>query len=128
MRITALVREHLRFKDLPKMRPAKAKRFLLREDFLDHLELHRADCLASHGDLTGWEWAVAAHRALLAEPPRPARLVTGDDLIAMGYRPGPRFKEILEFVEDAQLESRVRSREAALSLVRQTFPHNELAR
>ncbi len=122
MRITALVREHLRFKDLPKMRPAKAKRFLLREDFLDHLELHRADCLASHGDLTGWEWAVAAHRALLAEPPRPARLVTGDDLIAMGYRPGPRFKEILEFVEDAQLEGRVRSRETALSLVRQTFP------
>ncbi len=122
-RITVLVREHLRIKDLPKMRPAKAKRFLMRDDLTDLLELHRADCLASHGDLWVWEWATQAHRALLADEGRPPRLLSGDDLIAMGYRPGPRFKEILAFVEDAQLEGRVHAREEAMALVRQEFPH-----
>ncbi len=124
-RITALVREHLRIKDLAKMRPAKAKRFLLRDDFLDHVELHRADCLASHADLSAYEWALQAHRALLAEQPRPARLLTGDDLIALGYRPGPQFKEILDYIDDAQLEGRLDSRDAARALVRQRFPPDD---
>lgn len=121
-RVCALVREHIRIKDLPKMRPAKAKRFLGREDVAEHLELHRADCLASHGDLSVWEWAAAALRATPEEERRPARLLTGDDLIAAGYSPGPRFKEMLESALDAQLERRVRSREEALALVREEFP------
>jgi len=121
-RIVALVREHLRVGELPKMRAAKAKRFLLRDDIADHLELHRVDCLASHGDLAVWEWATRAREALLAEEPRPRRLLTGDDLIAMGYRSGPRFAQMLEFVEDAQLEGRVHTREEATALVRETFP------
>ena len=125
-RITALVREHLRVKDLPKMRPAKAKRFLMRDDAADHLELHHADCLASHGNLAVWEWAVAARRALTDGVLRPLRLFTGDDLIAMGYRPGARFKQMLECVEDAQLEGRVRTREEALTLVKERFPVEEL--
>lgn len=127
-RIVALVREHLRVAELPKMRAAKAKRFLLRDDIHDHLELHRADCLASHGDLTIWEWAVRAREALLAEEPRPKRLLSGDDLIAMGYRPGPQFAKMLEFVEDAQLEGRVQTREAAAALVREAFPTGGVVR
>jgi poly(A) polymerase len=121
-RIVELVRNHLRIADLAKMRPAKAKRFLLREDFLDHLELHRVDCLASHGDMTEWEWATRAYQALLAEPPPAKRLLTGDDLIAMGYQPGPSFAKILEVVEDAQLEGRVRTPEMARALVAEMFP------
>lgn len=121
-RIVALVRNHLRVAELAKMRPAKAKRFLLQADFLDHLELHRVDCLASHGNLTAWEWATHAYQALLAEPPPRQRLLSGDDLIAMGYRPGPDFATILECVEDAQLEGRVSTRDAAMALVRETFP------
>ncbi|MBI2122814.1 MAG: hypothetical protein HYT96_01475, partial [Armatimonadetes bacterium] len=58
---------------------------------------------------------------LIARPSHP-RLITGDDLIALGLQPGPKFKEIIEFVEDAQLEGRVSSRDEALALVRQTFP------
>jgi len=121
-RVTSLVREHLRVKDLPKMRPAKAARFLLRPDAPDHLELHRADCLASHGHLDVYEWAVAARDALRAAHPRSAPLLTGDDLIALGYVPGPLFKEMLETVGDAQLEGTIRSPEEARAFVRARFP------
>jgi poly(A) polymerase len=121
-RVVALVRDHLRVKDLPKMRPAKAKRFLLQPDAADHLELHRADCLASHGDLSVYTWATAALAALAAQSADRSRLITGDDLLELGYRPGPQFKTILDYVEDAKLEGRVASREAALALVRQAFP------
>ncbi|HET6947343.1 MAG TPA: CCA tRNA nucleotidyltransferase [bacterium] len=120
-RIVALVRDHLRVKDLPKMRPAKAARFLLQEDALDHLELHRADCLASHGDLSVYQWAVARREALRAKTPAPARLLTGDDLIAMGYPPGPRFAEILDAVLDAQLEGQLRTPDDARAFVARTY-------
>jgi poly(A) polymerase len=120
-RVVALVRDHLRVKDLPKMRPAKAARFLLAEDALDHLELHRADCLASHGDLSVYEGAVAAREALMKQTPAPARLLTGDDLIAMGYPPGPRFAEILDAVLDAQLEGQLRTTDDARAFVRRTY-------
>lgn len=120
-RVAALVREHLRIKDLPQMRPAKAARFLLREDADDHLELHRADCLASHRDLTIYTWALQARDELRRRHPAPPRLLTGEDLIAMGYRPGPRFKEILEAVTDAQLEGAVGSAEEARAFVRRTY-------
>ncbi len=120
-RVVELVREHLRVRDLPRMRPARAARFLLGPAAADHLELHRADCLASHGDLSVYRWALQARERLLRRPAG-ARLLTGDDLIALGYPPGPRFREILEAVEDARLEGRVTTREEAVALVRALFP------
>ncbi len=104
------------------MRPAKAKRFLTREHIEDHLALHRADCEASHGDLTVWNWARDAIEGLTEDERQPPRLIRGGDLIRMGYAPGPRFKQILEAVTDAQLEGKVRSREEAEKLVRRKFP------
>lgn len=121
-RVVALVRNHLRVKDLPKMRPAKAKRFLLQPDPVEHLELHRADCLASHGNLEVYQWAMNAMRTLAAESPPQPPLVTGADLLALGYRPGPQFKVILDTLEDARLEGRVHTQEEALALLRATFP------
>ncbi len=121
-RVVSLVREHMRLRDLPQMRPAKMKRFLARPDIEDHLEVCRVDCLASHGDLSIWEWAREARGHLTEEERRPPRLVTGLDLIARGHPPGPRFRTILEAVEDAQLEGRVRTREEALALVDREFP------
>lgn len=120
-RVVELVREHLRVRDLPRMRPARAARFLLAPAAADHLELHRADCLASHGDLSVYRWAVQARQCLLARPAGP-RLLTGDDLIALGYPPGPRFREILDAVEDARLEGRIATREEAVEFVRRMFP------
>jgi poly(A) polymerase len=121
-RVVELVRHHLRFKDFPRMRRSTQLRFLRMEGFEEHLELHRLDCLASHGDLTNYELA----QRLLAETPpeviKPAPLLNGNDLIAQGYTPGPLFKEILQAVEDAQLEDKLHTREDALRLVAEQFP------
>ncbi|HEV8354750.1 MAG TPA: CCA tRNA nucleotidyltransferase [bacterium] len=121
-RVERLVADHLRIKDLQQMRPAKMQRFLLRPDAAEHLELHRADCLASHGSLDLYRWAAAQRAILLAHSPALPRLLTGDDLIAMGYRPGPRFATMLETIEDAQLEGTIRTREEAVALVQKEFP------
>ena len=121
-RVVELVRHHLRFKDFPQMRRSTQLRFLRMDGFDEHLELHRLDCLASHGDLTNYHLA----RRLLEETPpaeiKPAPLVRGNDLIAAGYRPGPLFKQILRTVEDSQLEGKITSREEALRLVAEQFP------
>jgi poly(A) polymerase len=116
--IETLVANHLRFKDVRQMRQATLKRFVRLPRFEEHLELHRLDCLSSHGSLDAYEFV----RDFLAKTPpeqvRPPRLVTGDDLKGMGMRPGPRFKEILLAVEEAQLDGRFSDRESALEFAR----------
>jgi poly(A) polymerase len=120
--VVELVRHHLRFKDFPRMRRSTQLRFLRMQAFEEHLELHRLDCLASHGDLSNYEMAKRMLEETPAEEIRPAPLLRGDDLIAHGYTPGPIFKEILQAVEDAQLEGKVRSSADALRLVVERFP------
>lgn len=119
--VLALIANHMRFKDAPQMRESTLKRFLRLEKFPEHLELHRIDCLSSHGNLENYE---LMKRKLEEMPPaelKPAPLLTGDDLITAGYQPGPQFSEILAAVEDAQLEGKIRTRDEALSLVRSRF-------
>ncbi len=119
--VAALVANHLRFIEVRRMRESTLKRFLRLERFEEHLELHRLDCLASHGDLSHYEFVKEKLAALPAETLRPPRLITGHDLIREGYRPGPAFARMLEEVETAQLESRIQTREDALTLVRSLF-------
>ncbi len=116
-----LVARHMTFRNLPEMREAKLRRFLADPLFPEHLALHRIDCLASHGDLSMHRFAVTARERFAAEPPRPPRVITGDDLIAMGMRPGPRFATILRAVEDAWLERSVKDAEEAREFVRRRF-------
>jgi putative nucleotidyltransferase with HDIG domain len=120
--VLSLVDNHMRFGHVTRMKESTLKKFLRLPRFEEHLALHRADSLASHGNLSTYELV----RAKLAEIPpekiRPVALVTGDDLIAAGYPPGPRFREILEAVEDAQLEGRLLSHDTALEFVRRQFP------
>jgi putative nucleotidyltransferase with HDIG domain len=120
--VEALVAHHMRFIDLPHMRQSTMKRFLRIPDFAEHLELHRLDSMASSRKLETYE--LAKHR--LAQFPdehlKPAPLVTGADLIAAGYHPGPLFATILTAVEDAQLEGRIHSAGEGLALVRERFP------
>jgi putative nucleotidyltransferase with HDIG domain len=123
--VLALVDNHMRFGHVSRMKESTLKRFLRLPGFDEHLALHRADSLASHGNLSTYELI----REKLAETPpekiRPAVLITGDDLIAAGYAPGPRFREILEAVEDAQLEGRLSSRDAAMEFVEREFPRQD---
>ena len=119
--IAALVANHLRFKDVPQMKPATLKRFVRLNRFDEHLELHRLDCLSSHRMLDNYDFV---RRFLQETPPeqvRPPRLLTGEDLKAMGFSPGPLFREILDAVEDAQLNGKIHSPEEAQQLVRDSF-------
>lgn len=116
--VEALVANHMRFKDVERMKESTLKRFLRLPKFDEHLELHRLDCLASHRRLDNYEFVRRKLEELPAEQLKPKPLITGRDLIAAGYTPGPQFSKILSAVEDAQLEGRIRSKEEALEMVR----------
>src|SRR5213082_357167 len=115
------VRQHMVFKDVPKMRVAKLKRFMARPNFDDELELHRVDCASSHAMLDNYEFLLRKKEEFSSEPIIPPPLVRGDDLIAMGLKPGPKFGEILEAVETRQLEGGLKDREEALEWVRKEY-------
>jgi poly(A) polymerase len=120
--IVALVRNHMRFGDVMRMKQATLKRFLRLPRFEEHLALHRMDSLSAHGDLTNYNYAREQFEAEPAEELRPAPLVTGRDLIAAGYHPSPQFKAMLLLAEDAQLDGTATTREEALRLVTLHFP------
>jgi poly(A) polymerase len=120
--ILALVANHMRFSHVSQMKDSTFKRFVRMPDFDQHLELHRLDCQASHRNLASYNLTRERIAATPPEAIRPAPLMTGGDLIEAGYLPGPRFKEILAQVEDAQLEGRLQSKESALEYVRREFP------
>jgi poly(A) polymerase len=106
------------FMNVRLMRPGRLKRFLRTPDFPLHLELHRLDCLGSHGLLDHHEFCLQKLAEYSSEELRPSPLLTGEDLIAMGYPPGPVFGKILRAVEDAQLAGRITTPEEARLLVR----------
>ena len=116
-----MVRQHMVFKDVPKMRVAKLKRFMARPTFEDELELHRVDCEGSHRMLDNYEFLLRKREEFANEPIIPLPLVRGDDLIALGLKPGPKFGEILEAAETQQLEGKLRTREEALEWVRREY-------
>jgi poly(A) polymerase len=120
--ILALVDNHMRFADAMRMNRSTLKKFMRLPAFNEHMELHRADCLASHRNLATYEFLRQKMAEIPPETMRPAPLVTGDDLIAEGHTPGPKFREILTAVEDAQLEGLLATRDAALEFVRREFP------
>ena len=116
-----MVRQHMVFKDVPKMREAKLKRFMARPTFDDELELHRVDCEGSHRMLDNYEFLLRKREEFASEPIIPPPLVRGDDLIALGLKPGPKFGGILEAVETRQLEGTLRTREEALDWVKREY-------
>jgi poly(A) polymerase len=116
--VVEAVRNHMIFKDVRQMRPAKLRRFMARPHFAIELELHRIDCAGSHGDLDNYQFLVGKALEFSQEPLIPARLVRGDDLISMGLSPGPRIGELLEAVQTAQLEGEVKTRTEAIELLK----------
>jgi poly(A) polymerase len=120
--ILALIENHMRFMDAHRMKASTLKRFFRLEHFEEHLALHRMDCLAASGILNHWEFVRERWTATPDEAVRPNPLITGLDLIAAGYKPGPGFREMLRAAEDAQLEGVIGTPEEALKLVRERFP------
>ena len=119
--ILSLVEHHMKFKDVARMKPATLKRFVRLPRFEEHLALHRLDCLSSHRNLEGYEFVTDFIRTTPPEVVRPAKLVTGEDVLGLGYKPGPVVGKILAAVEDAQLNGDVGSREEAISFVQSKF-------
>lgn len=120
--ILALVDNHMRFGDVERMKDSTFKKFIRLPHFDQHLELHRLDCESSHRSLRLYDYTRQKMAKLPPEAVRPKPLIGGDDLIALGYEPGALFKEILGAVEDAQLEGSLRTKEQAVSFVRENFP------
>jgi tRNA nucleotidyltransferase/poly(A) polymerase len=119
--VIALIGNHMRFAHVREMRESTLKRMFRLPEFEEHLELHRLDCASSHGNLDNYEFAKAKFEQSPPEELRPPRLLSGDDLIAAGYAPGPDFARMLESAENAQLESRLHSKAEALELIRAEF-------
>jgi poly(A) polymerase len=115
--VIALIHYHMVFMNVQKMRSGRLKRFLRMPEFDLHLELHRLDCLASHGMLDNYDFCRQKLEHLTEEELRPPRLITGDDLITMGFLPGKKISEILHKVENAQLEGLIKTSEDAKKFV-----------
>ncbi len=120
--ILALVDNHMRFGDVQRMNQSTLKRFFRLPALDEHLELHRMDALSSNGNLDAYNYSREQMNSMPPEAIRPTPLITGRDLIEAGYKPGPRFKDVLAAVEDAQLDGRLASHQAAMEYVRREFP------
>jgi poly(A) polymerase len=107
------------------MRTSKLKRFMARETFEDELELHRVDCAGSNGNLGNYDFLVARREEFANEPLIPPRLITGKDLIDRGWKPGPRFKEVLTRIQDLQLEGSLTTREEAFAWLEENVSVND---
>ncbi|MDB5036524.1 MAG: metal dependent phosphohydrolase [Bacteriovoracaceae bacterium] len=119
--VAELTRDHLKFKDVPQMRPSTLKRFLRNPNFDLHLKMHYFDCMACHQNLTLYNLCKSELEKLSHEQLSPPPLIGGKDLIALGFKPGPQFKEILESLETEQLEGRIASREDAVEFVKKNY-------
>ena len=119
--VLALVDNHMRFADTGRMKASTLKRFFRLEKFDEHLALHRMDCLAGSGNLDHWQFTRERWLTMPEETMRPQPLITGRELIAAGYAPGPGFKQMLRAVEDAQLEGQIATAAEALRLIGERF-------
>jgi poly(A) polymerase len=120
--IVALVGNHMKFMHVQNMRRARLRRLLALDRFGEHLALHRADCLSSHGNIDNYDYCnamLAEFEREDSEPVLPPPLLTGNDLIAAGYAPGPRMGRILAEAGEAQLEGEFKTAEEAIDWVRE---------
>lgn len=115
--VLSLIHHHMAFMNVQKMRPARLKRFLRMPDFHLHLQLHRLDCLASHGMLDHYDFCRHQLQNLEHEALHPPRLLNGHDLMAMGFTPGKLIGEVLRTLEEEQLENRIHNSEEAAAFV-----------
>jgi poly(A) polymerase len=125
VRVRELVRKHMRFMNVPSMKRSTLRRFMAEPEFEELLELHRLDTLARGGSLATHRFLEEELRRVREKHPTlalPKPLLDGGDLIALGYDPGPLFREVLDAVTDAQLEGKIGTKSEAESFVREMFP------
>ncbi len=121
-RISELIYYHLRFKDVFSMKKSTLRKFLSLPYFEEHMQLHLADCMGSHGKTDAYDFVRSKMEEYGSEDIRPAPLLGGKDLIDLGYSPGPVFSEILSRIEENQLEGSISSKKDATKFVLKNYP------
>jgi poly(A) polymerase len=121
--IVACVRQHMQFKDVKQMRKATLRRLLLRETFPLELELHRLDCLGSHGALDHYEFLAQQAAELEKQPAIRPPLLTGNDLIALGVKPGPAMGVLLAEIREKQLQDELKTPRQAKAWTKKRLTH-----
>jgi poly(A) polymerase len=116
--VVEAVRHHMQFKDTLQMRKSTLRRLLMRPTFPLELQLHRLDCLGSHGRLEVYDFLVAQARQLEEQPEIRPPLLTGDDLIALGLKPGPALGALLAEIREQQLQDELKTKTAARKWVK----------
>jgi poly(A) polymerase len=119
--IVSCVENHMKFANVKEMRLGKLKQFVARDNFMTELELHRIDCLASHGQLELYRFLKHKLKEFKKEELKPKRLLTGDDLIHLGIVPGPVMKEILTEAYALQLEGKLKSKQDSQAWVKKHY-------
>ncbi|MBN1794320.1 MAG: HD domain-containing protein [Candidatus Omnitrophica bacterium] len=120
--VSIMIANHMRFMHVKQMKPTRLEHFMLRPTFPDELVMHRIDCLASHGDLSVFEFLTEKYKELQARPPAAPPVLSGRDLLGAGYTQGPYMGEVLRQAEEAYLEGIVQTKEEALRWVKEHFP------
>lgn len=121
-KIVKSVRDHMKFKDVMNMRTNKLKRFIREENFAEELNLHKADCLASHGMIDNYTFCKEKIEEFGPELIKQPNLISGTDLISLGYTPGPKFKLMLTEIEDLMLDNTISTKEEALKHIKNNYP------
>jgi len=111
--VVKAVRYHMQFKDALQMRKSTLRRLLMRPTFPLELELHRLDCLGSHGRLDVYDYLVAQAKELERQPQIRPPLLNGDDLIALGMKPGPALGALLAEIREKQLQDELKTKSEA---------------
>ncbi len=120
--VAKAVRLHMQFKDAPQMRKSTLRRLLMRETFPLELELHRLDCLGSHQRLDIYDFLLEQAHELEQQPEIIPPLVNGNDLIALGIKPGPEIGVLLAEIREKQLQDELKTEVEALAWVKGHFP------
>ncbi|NOS69067.1 MAG: CCA tRNA nucleotidyltransferase [Verrucomicrobia bacterium] len=116
--VVVAVRHHMQFKDAKQMRKATLRRLLLRPTFPLELQLHRLDCLGSHGLLDIYEFLTEQAAELANQPEIRPPLLTGADLIELGMKPGRAMGALLAEIREKQLADELKTKREALAWAR----------
>jgi poly(A) polymerase len=119
-RVIDLVLDLPKFNDVFQMREATLKRWAMEPHFGELLQLHRAIARATDGNMMADEFLRKIQEEVSTGHPA-EKILTGADLIQLGFSPGPSFSEILRTVEDLQMEKKLESKDQALEYVVRHF-------
>jgi len=95
------------------------KKLMREQYFPDALKLYGMRVKAHDGAVSyhPFDLLTKMYAEMRQEDLHPEKFVTGNDLIALGLKPGKQFKDILDRIEIAQLRGEIHNKEQAIAMV-----------